>query len=142
MKTMARSRLKKEKDPSLYHLPPQNIEAEQAILSAILIDNNALLDIVEILSPEDFYKAAHQKIFMAIAELFTKSEPVDLVTLAETLINMGCLEDVGGATYLASLVDSVPLAVNPPFYAKIIRDKACLRRLIEKANTITRRCLE
>ncbi|OQY58155.1 MAG: replicative DNA helicase [Desulfobacteraceae bacterium 4572_88] len=139
---MARSRLKKEKDPSLYHLPPQNIEAEQAILSAILIDNNALLDIVEILSPEDFYKAAHQKIFMAIAELFTKSEPVDLVTLAETLINMGCLEDVGGATYLASLVDSVPLAVNPPFYAKIIRDKACLRRLIEKANTITRRCLE
>jgi len=129
-------------DPSLHRLPPQNLEAEESLLSAILVDNSTLLDVIEVLTPEDFYKTAHRKIFAAIAELFTRNEPVDLVTLANMLKEQGKLEEVGGASYLARLVDAVPLAVNAQHYARIVHDKAALRRLIEKANDIARRCLE
>jgi replicative DNA helicase len=124
------------------HLPPQNLEAEESILSAVLIDNDTLLDVLEVLAPEDFYKSAHQKIFAAVAELFSRSEPVDLVTLSNILRAQNRLEEIGGATYLARLVDTVPLAVNAQHYAKIVHDKACLRRLIEKSNKIARRCFE
>jgi replicative DNA helicase len=134
--------MKNQNDPSLYAVPPQNIEAEQSILSAILIDNNTLLDVVELLAAEDFYKTAHQKIFAAIIDLFDKGEPIDLVTLANKLDESGHLEDVGGATYLARLVDSVPLAVNAQHYAKIVHDKASLRKLIANANAIAKRCFK
>lgn len=123
-------------------LPPQSVEVEQSIISAILLDNETLFEVLDILRPEDFYKSAHQKIFAAISELFTKNEPCDLVTLAEILKNRGELEQVGGATYLASLVDTVPVAVNAAHYARIIYNKACLRRLIEKANAIVKKCYE
>lgn len=136
---MVEKRLQIVKDPSLRKLPPQNIEAEESILSAVLIDGSTLLDIVEILSPEDFYRTAHQKIFAAITELFAKSEPIDLVTVANNLKEKGKLEDVGGATYLAQLIDTVPLAVNAEHYARIIRDKSSLRKLIEQANIIVDR---
>ena len=139
---MSDSQLPINKDLSLYHLPPQNIEAEESILSAILLDNNTLFEVLEILSPEDFYRSVHQKIFTSIAELFSKNEPVDLVTLTNILREKDWLEKAGGATYIANLVDTAPLAVNAQHYAKIIHDKACLRRLIEKTNTITRRCFE
>jgi replicative DNA helicase len=134
--------LKTGKDPYLYHLPPQSLEAEESILSAILVDNNTLLEILEILSPEDFYRSAHQKIFSAILELFSRNEPVDLVTLTNILREHDRLEEIGGAAYLANLVDTVPLAVNAQYYAKIVYDKACLRRLIEKTNSIAKRCFE
>jgi len=111
-------------------------------LSAILIDNQTLLEVVEILQPEDFYKSAHQKIFSAVLNLFSNSEPVDLVTLTTQLRDDGHLEEVGGATYLAALVETVPLAVNAKHYSKIIHDKAALRRLIDKANQIAKRCFE
>jgi len=130
------------KNPDSQTIPPQSLEAEQSIFSSILIDNSSLLDIVEILSPEDFYKTAHQKIFSAVIDLFSKNEPVDLVTLTNLLREKNHLETVGGATYLASLLDSIPLAVNAPHYARIIHDKACLRRLMEKSHQITRHCLE
>ncbi len=131
-----------QQDPSLQKVPPQSIEAEESILSAILIDTNSLLEVVEILKPEDFYKSAHQKIFSAITVLFAESEPVDLVTLTNKLKESGHLEEIGGATYLAGLMDSIPLAVNAPHYAKIIRDKSSLRKLIAKASTIVSRCFE
>ena len=139
---MANKKLKTGKDPYLYHLPPQSLEAEESILSAILVDNNTLLEILEILSPEDFYRSAHQKIFSAISELFSRNEPVDLVTLTNILREHDRLEEIGGAAYLANLVDTVPLAVNAQYYAKIVYDKACLRRLIEKTNSIAKRCFE
>ena len=101
-----------------------------------------LLEILEILSPEDFYRSAHQKIFSAIVELFSRNDPVDLVTLTNILREHDRLEDIGGAAYLANLVDTVPLAVNAQYYAKIVYDKACLRRLIEKTNSIAKRCFE
>ena len=121
-------------------MPPQHIEAEEALLSAVLVDNDVLLDIVEILQHDDFYRSAHRKIFAAIVDLFEHGEPVDLVTLANNLTSKGELEQCGGASYLSKLLDAVPLAVNAQHYAKIIHDKASLRRLIEKANAITKRC--
>ncbi|MCG6894994.1 MAG: replicative DNA helicase [Desulfobacteraceae bacterium] len=128
--------------PNHYQVPPQNLDAEDAILSAVLVDNDILLDAVEILSPEDFYKSAHQKIFGAMLELFSRNEPVDLVTLANLLRQQGQLESVGGASYLAQLVEAVPMAVNARHYAKIVHEKACLRRLIERSNRIIQRCYQ
>lgn len=128
------------KDPSLQKLPPQSIEAEESILSTILLDNSTLLDILEILVPEDFYRTAHQKIFAAISELFAKAEPVDLVTLNNILREKNQIEEVGGTAYLARLVDTVPSAINVQHYARIVRDKSSLRRLIAKANDITQHC--
>lgn len=130
------------KDPSLYHLPPQNIEAEESILSSILIDNSTLLDVMEILSPEDFYRSSHQNIFAGIAELFSKNEPADLVTLTNLLREKNQLEEIGGAAYLAQIIDTAPLAVNAQHYARIVHDKAALRRMIEKANAISQRCFK
>ena len=124
------------------HIPPQNVEAEESILSAILIDNHTLLDVLEILSAEDFYKTAHQQIYTAIVELFDRNEPVDLITLSNYLKEKNQIEKIGGAAYLSELVDSVPMAVNARHYAEIVHGKACLRRLIEKANIITKRCYE
>jgi len=131
-----------EKDLSLHKIPPQNLEAEESILSAILLDNSTLLDVLETLISEDFYRSAHAKMFAAITELFEKNEPVDLVTLANILKEKGQLDEVGGATYLAKLVDTAPLAVNAQHYARIIRDKASLRQLIERSNEIATRCFE
>jgi len=139
---MAERQGQNPKDPAPYNLPPQNIEAEESLISAILIDNNTLLDVIELLAPEDFYRTAHQKIYAAITDLFDKAEPIDLVTLANKLKEKGKLEEIGSASYLARLVDTVPLAVNAQHYAKIVHDKAALRRLIEKANAIVKRCFE
>ena len=139
---MANKQLQNKRDPSLYKIPPQNIEAEESLFSGILIDNNTLIDVIDIISPEDFYRSAHQKIFSGIVELFSKNEPVDLVTLTNALKERGHLEEIGGATYLATLVDTVPLAVNAKHYAKIVHDKASLRSLIEKANKIAKECFE
>jgi replicative DNA helicase len=129
-------------DPSLIHLPPQSIEAEESLFSAILIDNEALQDVVEVLTPPDFYRPAHQKIFSAITDLYAQNEPIDLVTLTNHLRKGKILEEVGGAVYLAGLVSSVPMAVNPRHYARIIHEKAVLRRLIQHSNDISRRCFE
>lgn len=130
----------RQSDPSLHHVPPQSLEAEESILSAILIDNEVLFDVVEVLSPDDFYKTKNRLIFTAIIELFSKNEPVDLVTLSNALQSTGELSNVGGAAYLAEMVDKVPAAANAVHYARIIHDKACLRRLIERSNAVIKRC--
>ena len=139
---MSLQSIQNKNDGNPLHLPPQNVEAEASLLSAVLIDNATLNDIVEILSPEDFYRSAHQKIFRSYLDLFEKSEPIDLVTVANNLKGKDQLEDIGGATYLASLIDTVPLAVNARYYAEIVYEKSCLRQLIEKANAIARKCFE
>lgn len=130
------------KDPWLQKVPPQNIEAEQSILSAILIDNNTLPEVLEILSEKDFYRESHRRIFSGMLDLFERNEPADLITLTNVLKEKGALESVGGASYLAELVDSFPVAANVAHYGRIIRDKATLRRLIERAASITSRCFE
>lgn len=123
-------------------LPPQNLEAEQAVLGGMLIDNDAINRVVEVVSPDDFYRDSHQKIFGAIIELYNKNEPSDLVTLTDTLKARGELESVGGASYLAALVDGVPTAANVTSYSKIVREKAVLRQLITGATDIVSRGYE
>lgn len=129
-------------DPVLSKLPPHNIEAEESILSAILLDNDTLTDIADILKPHDFYKPAYQHIYMAMTELYSKGEPVDLVTLVNHLKESGKLEESGGAANLARIMDSVPITVNAGYHGRIIHDKASLRRLIEKSTEIIHRCYE
>jgi len=102
-----------DKNSSTHTIPPQNLEAEESLLSAVLLDNSTLYDVLERLIPEDFYRSAHQKIFSGIIDLFQKNEPVDLVTLTNLLKEKGDLEAIGGASYLAKLVDTAPVAVMP-----------------------------
>lgn len=123
-------------------LPPHALDAEESILSSILIDNDTLVDVIEMLTPRDFYKPAHEKIYESMAELFARSEPVDIVTLANRLKEKGQLEEVGGAAYLSHLVDRVPISVNAVKHAEIIRDKASLRRMIETCSQIINDCME
>lgn len=125
-----------------FGVPPQNIEAEESLLSSLLIDNTTLIEILDVISPADFYKTSHQKIFSAVTDLFSRGEPVDLVTLTDRLKVKGDLEAVGGASYLSRLLETAPFAVNAPHYARIVHEKAVLRRLIEKSNRIIRECFE
>ncbi|MDL1971924.1 MAG: replicative DNA helicase [Deltaproteobacteria bacterium] len=115
---------------------PQNIEAEQSVLGGILIDNEALPKVLEIIEPNDFYRDNHKKIFLAFLELFENNIPLDIITVTELLQKKGELTNIGGATYLASLVDSVPTTANITHYAKIIKEKSILRSLIAKATDI------
>ncbi len=117
-------------------LPPQNVEAETSVLGAILLENEALNRVLEILREDDFYREAHRRIFSAVLHLYEHSEPVDLITLSEVLKSRGALEDVGGVEYLNSLVNGVPTAANVSYYAKIIKEKAILRKLINRATEI------
>jgi len=125
-----------EMDPTLHKLPPQNLEAEQSVLGGILLDNHALNAVLEILVAKDFYSEAHRRIFAAILALSERGDPIDLITLSNSLKDRKQLDSVGGAVYLASLVDNVPSAANVAYYAKIIKNKAILRGLIGTATEI------
>ncbi|MDZ5471669.1 replicative DNA helicase [Bacillus sp. 31A1R] len=117
-------------------LPPQNIEAEQAVLGAIFLEPAALTLASEILIPEDFYRAAHQKIFNVMLRLNDQGKAVDLITVTEDLAATKLLEDTGGVSYLSELAASVPTAANIEYYAKIVSEKSVLRRLIRTATSI------
>jgi len=117
-------------------IPPQNIEAEQAVLGAIFLEPSSLTLASEVLIPEDFYRTAHQKIFDAMLGLSDKGEPVDLVTVTSELADAKILDEIGGVSYLSELASSVPTAGNIEYYAKIIEEKSILRRLIRTATTI------
>ncbi len=125
-----------QSDLSLQKLPPQNIEAEQMVLGAILIENDAMNKVVELLSPEDFYKDAHRRIYTVMIDMFESGEAIDLVTLPDALRGKVGLEAVGGASYLAYLVSLVPTAANIKNHARIIREKSVLRKLIHSATDI------
>ncbi len=122
--------------PSRERVPPHNIEAEMSVLGAILQSNDALLKCLELLQPTHFYRDAHRKIFAAARELFQRSEPVDLITVTNDLRRLGELEEVGSAAFLTSLVEAVPTAANVSYHARIVRDKALLRQLIDVATEI------
>ncbi len=129
-------------DPLLNKTPPQDIDAEESILSAIFINNDSLHDVIDILEPDDFYRGAHKKIFQAIVELAHKEEPADLVTVANRLKEKDELESIGGAAYLASISDTAPVAINAIHYAGIIKGKSSLRQLITASSGIVERCLQ
>jgi replicative DNA helicase len=132
----------KEIDPSLYKVPPQNLEAEQSILGSILLENSAINSVLEVLTKNDFYNEAHRKIFHVIIELSEKNEPVDLITLSNALRDKNLLDAAGGTAYLASLVDNVPSAANVANYARIVKEKSILRGLIGSATDIITSCYE
>ena len=112
-------------------VPPQNLEAEQSTLGSMMIDRSALEKGVDILKAEDFYREAHGLIFNGLTSLAEKNQPVDIVTVQEELRGAGQLDAVGGTEYLMALIDSVPTASNLEYYARIVEEKAILRRLID-----------
>jgi replicative DNA helicase len=117
-------------------IPPQNIEAEQSVLGGILIENGAINRVMEILAPDDFYRDGHRKIYGALIDLSDRDEPADLITMTNELRKRDQLDAIGGASYLAFLIDSIPTAANIEYYAKIVREKAVLRKLIETSTEI------
>lgn len=121
---------------SIGKVPPQNLDAELSILGGILLDNNAINNVIESLNASDFYREAHTKIFNTMIDVAEKGEPVDLITLSDALKTSGLLEEVGGPAYIASLADGVPTAANIGYYAKIVKEKAILRGLINTATDI------
>ncbi len=123
---------------ALDRVPPQNIEAEQSVIGAILLENEVLPSVMEYLSPHDFYKDAHKRIYSAMLELYNKSEPIDLITLTEQMRRKEELEAIGGASYLSSIVSHVPTSANVRYHAKIVKEKAILRDLISTATEIIR----
>lgn len=118
-------------------VPPQNTEAEAAILGALLLGQDAIIRVADIIVSDDFYRTDHALIYGAMVELFEKRTPIDLVTLTDKLEAQNKLEEVGGSTYLASLVNAVSTVANIVHYANIIREKSILRRLISAAGGIT-----
>lgn len=122
-----------EKSP---RVPPQNIEAEQAVLCAMLIDKEAIARVTEILNGDDFYREAHRVIFNVMNELYGKNEAVDLITVTDALKRDNKLEDVGGIAYVTALANAVPTAANVKYHADIVAEKSVLRQLVRVSTEI------
>ncbi len=116
--------------------PPQDVAAEQSVLGGMLLSKDAIADVVEVLKPSDFYRPAHQTVYDAILDLYGRGEPADPVTVAAQLTRDGDIARVGGAPYLHTLIASVPTAANAGYYARIVRERAILRRLVEAGTRI------
>ena len=117
-------------------VPPQNIEAEQAVLGAMLIDKEAIAKATEVLSADDFYREAHRVIFSAMLELYNKNEAVDMVTVTEILKRDNKLEDIGGIAYITGLANVVLTAANVKYHAEIVAEKSVLRQLVRVSTEI------
>lgn len=126
----------------LEKVPPQNLEAEMAVLGSMLLDENAISVAQETLDTNFFYNDNHKRIFAAILSLYNANKAVDLITLTDELKRNGILEEVGGVSFLASLVNSVPSAANISHYANIVREKSILRTLINNSTKIISLCYE
>ena len=121
-------------------LPPQNLEAETAVLGSMLLDRDACALAIELLDAACFYREAHKKIYSAIIKLFDENKAVDLVTAVEELKKTNALDDVGGPAYLANMASSVPTSANIAHYAKIVKEKYVLRNLINASTQIVSEC--
>ncbi|MEX0594538.1 MAG: replicative DNA helicase, partial [Patescibacteria group bacterium] len=118
-------------------LPPQNIEAESAVLGAVLVNKEAMDKVSDLIKDQDFYRHDHQVIFRAVLRLYEKRSPIDLVTLTNELESLKQLDEVGGAAYLANLVNTVPTALHVVHYAEIVAQKALLRRILGAGQKIS-----
>jgi replicative DNA helicase len=127
---------------ALDKIPPQNLEAEMAVLGSMLLDEDAISVASELLDKNSFYKDTHQKIFEAVLGLYNANKAVDLITLTEVLKRDGILDEVGGVSYLTGLVNSVPTAANISHYVSIVKEKSILRTLINNATKIISLCYE
>ncbi len=127
---------------NLLRIPPQNIEAEQSVLGALMLDKNAIINVADFLKPEDFYKPAHEKIYAAIIRLYEKREPIDIVNVTDKLKTDNSLKEVGGASYLSQLIESVPTSAHVEHYSKIVKEKKVLRDLIQASAEITENAVD
>ncbi|HEY5335954.1 MAG TPA: replicative DNA helicase [Mycobacteriales bacterium] len=125
-----------ERQSEFERTPPQDLNAEQSVLGGMLLSRDAIADVVEVLRPGDFYRPAHQLVYDAVLDLYGRGDPVDGVTVADALQKAGTLARAGGAPYLATLISSVPTAANAGYYARIVAEKAVLRRLVEAGTRI------
>jgi replicative DNA helicase len=116
--------------------PPQDMAAEQSVLGGMLLSKDAIADVLERLRPGDFYRPAHQNVYDAILDLYSRGEPADAVTVAAELDRRGLLRRIGGAPYLHTLISTVPTAANAGYYAGIVAEKALLRRLVEAGTRV------
>ncbi len=132
-RTAARSSLK---------VPPHNLEAEQAVLGGVLLNNDAMNQLMDILSPDDFYREAHATLFDGMVHLYNESEPIDVITLSEALTSKSQLEKVGGIDYLAVLVQSVSTSAGIVYHAEIIRHASVRRQLISECSNISELCFQ
>src|SRR6186997_3397338 len=121
---------------------PHNLEAERSVLGAILINNHAFNQAAEVIDAQDFFRDAHRRIFEKMVALTDKSNPVDLVTLKDELVRSGELDEVGGPAYISALTDGVPRSANVEHYAKIVKEKSTLRRLIQSATEVLSRAYD
>jgi len=134
--------IKKEREISpldtskLERIPPYNIEAEESLLGSMLISRDAIISVIELVTAEDFYRKANEEVFKAIIELYVKGEPADPITVADHLKKKGILEEIGGKTFIHSLISNIPLATNAEYYAQIVRNYSILRKLIYAATEI------
>ncbi len=124
---------------SIERIQPHSDDAEKSVLGSVVLDKNALMDVIELIKPEDFYSEAHKEIFTAVRELYQKNEPIDTITVGEELKTRKTLEMVGGRQYLAFLSTFAPSTSNAAQYAKIIQEKSILRSLIKSSSDIMER---
>jgi replicative DNA helicase len=122
--------------PTFERTPPQDLTAEQCVLGGMLLSKDAIADVVEVLRPGDFYKPAHQTVYDTVLDLYGRGEPADPVTVSAELAKRGELPRIGGAPYLHTLIASVPTAANAAYYARIVQERAVLRRLVEAGTKI------
>lgn len=128
----------------IHKVPPHNLEAEQSVLGGILIEKDAINKALEILSPDggDFYHTAHSRLFAGMVKLFEKNVPIDVITLSDLFKNSDELSSVGGISYIGEIVEATPTAANITYYARIVREKALLRRIISASTEIVTRGYE
>ncbi|MCH7915712.1 MAG: replicative DNA helicase, partial [Deltaproteobacteria bacterium] len=118
-------------EDNLRKVPPQNLEAESSVLGGILLENEAINRVLEVLAAYDFYRESHRRIFLAMIELYNSKEAIDLITLSDYLKATGDLEVVGGSAYIASLASAIPTTANIQYYARIVKEKAQIRQLLQ-----------
>lgn len=123
-------------------IPPQNLEAEQAVLGSLLIDKNAIIKVADLLSPKDFYEPRHEKIFETILDLYEKHKPIDILSLTSRLKENSLLKEIGGSSYLAELTNQVATSSHVAHYARIVKEKKVLRDLIRASAEITEDAFE
>ena len=129
-------------DTDIRKVPPQNLEAERAVLGAIMMDNESVFSVMEILEPAAFYQPSHRVIFSTMIELSERGDPIDIVTLVDRLRSAGNLDKAGGPDYIPTLADEVPTSAGVANYAKIVMEKAVIRNLIETSTEIVQDCFD
>ena len=136
---MSTRKAQKEDTPNI--TPPANLEAEQAVLGSIIVRSQVMDEVADLLNAGDFYREAHSRIYRVMLELYLRNEPIDLVTVATLLKERGQLEEVGGAVFLAGLSEHVGITSNAAYYAKVVQEKAIIRRVLASAQEIAGVCL-